>query len=93
MAILDRFRSLPADRHPDPDVRLAHVEGLPLEDRAELEAVAREDESPRVRRAAVKKLMAPAILASIARDDADSGVRADAGVFESPDRPFPNSGW
>jgi hypothetical protein len=81
MAILDRFRSLPAHKHADPDVRLAHVESLPLDEREELAAVAREDESPRVRRAAVKKLLDPIALASIAQDDGDPGVRTDAAAM------------
>jgi hypothetical protein len=78
MALLDRFRSLPVAKHPDPDVRFAHVEGLAIDAREELSSFAREDESPRVRRAAVGKLMDPQILAAVARDDADPGVRAHA---------------
>jgi hypothetical protein len=78
MALLDRFRSLPVAKHPDPDVRLAHVEGLAIDARDELASFAREDESPRIRRAAVGKLMDPAMLAVVAREDADAGVRAHA---------------
>jgi len=78
MALLDRFRSLPASKHPDPDVRLAHVEGLSIDEREQLAAAAREDESPRVRRAAVGKLMDPSTLALVARDEPDPGVRAHA---------------
>src|SRR5262249_43221927 len=43
--------------------------------------MAREDEDARVRRAAVAKLMAPAPLAAIARDDRDDGVRQQAAVM------------
>ena len=75
MAILDRFRSSPAHKHPDPEVRLAYIETLTIDDREPLTSAAREDESPRVRRAAVAKLMDPAILALVVRDDADAGVR------------------
>src|SRR5215470_12551434 len=78
MALLDRFRSHPVAKHPDPDVRLAHVEALAIDARDELASFAREDESPRIRRAAVAKLMDPVVLAVVAREDADSGVRAHA---------------
>ncbi len=78
MAILDRFRPVPGHKHPDPDVRLAYVEALSIDERELLIAAAREDESPRVRRAAVGKLMDPAVLALIVRDDGDAGVRAQA---------------
>ena len=78
MTLLDRFRTQSRDKHSDPAVRLAFVEELPLEERATIAAVAREDEDPRVRRAAVAKLMAPDDLASVARDDADESVRAQA---------------
>ena len=78
MAILDRFRSLPANKHPDPEVRLGYIETLSIDDREPLASAAREDESARVRRAAVGKLMDPSILALVARDDPDPGVRAHA---------------
>ena len=79
MPLLDRFRPLHSSRHADPDVRLAHVESLSIDERQALASAAREDENARVRRAAVAKLMDPAVLAAIARDDADEGVRATAG--------------
>src|SRR5580765_4788692 len=78
MALLDRFRSLPVAKHPDPDIRLAHVEGLAIDERDQLASFAREDESPKVRRAAVGKIMDPAVLALVTREDADSSVRAQA---------------
>jgi hypothetical protein len=78
MALLDRFRSLPASKHPDADVRLAHVESLAIDEREQLASFAREDESPKVRRAAVGKLMDPSVLAIVTHDDTDSGVRAHA---------------
>src|SRR5581483_10154544 len=43
--------------------------------------IAREDADPRVRRAAVGKLLDPAALASIAAGDADESVRADAAAM------------
>ena len=78
MTLLDRFRAQSRERHPDPAVRLAYVVEIPLDDRTQIAAIAREDEDARVRKAAVAKLMAPAVLGQIARDDADEGVRGQA---------------
>jgi hypothetical protein len=78
MTLLDRFRTQARDKHPDPVVRLAFVDELPLSERAAIAAMAREDEDPRVRKAAVAKLMAPDVLATIARDDRDEQVRTQA---------------
>jgi len=78
MTLLDRFRTQSRDKHPDPAVRLAFVDELPLDDRTTIAAMAREDEDARVRRAAVAKLMAPSMLAAIARDDRDKSVRQQA---------------
>src|SRR5438105_14968037 len=78
MALLDRFRTNQPHKHPDAAVRLAYVEELPLDDRDQLAAIAREDEDPRVRRAAVGKLMDPAALARVAREDRDEAVREQA---------------
>ena len=81
MTLLDRFRTQSRDKHPDPAVRLAFVDELPLDDRTTITAMAREDEDPRVRRAAVAKLMVPGTLAAIARDDRDEDVRQQATVM------------
>lgn len=78
MTLLDRFRTQSRDKHPDPAVRLAFVDELPLDDRTTIAAMAREDEDARVRRAAVAKLMVPSMLAAIARDDRDESVRQQA---------------
>jgi Domain of Unknown Function (DUF349) len=78
MAILDRFRTQARHKHPDPAVRLAFVQELPLEERELLAEIARGDADARVRRAAVAKLMDPAALADIARADADPQVKAQA---------------
>jgi hypothetical protein len=78
MTLLDRLRASPPERHPDPAVRLAHVAGIPLDDHQAIAAIARGDEDPGVRRAAVAKLMDPAVLGPVARDDADESVRAAA---------------
>jgi uncharacterized protein DUF349 len=78
MALLDRFRAQPRQKHPDPTVRLAFVQEIPLSEHDLLTEVAREDADARVRRAAVAKLLDPAALSAIAKDDADESVRAEA---------------
>ncbi|HEX4346282.1 MAG TPA: DUF349 domain-containing protein [Vicinamibacterales bacterium] len=81
MTILDKFRTQPRDKHPDAAVRLAYVEELPLVEREAIAAIAKEDEDPRVRKAAVSKLMDPAALGRIAAADADDTVRAAASTM------------
>jgi len=78
MGLLDRFKSQPRWKHPDPGVRLAGVQELPEEDQDLLAAIAREDADPRVRRAAVSKLGSVAALADTIRQDADPQVREEA---------------
>ena len=78
MAILDRFRTVPRHKHPDPSVRLAYVEELPIDDREQLASIARSDDDARVRHAAVAKLLDPPALAGVAREDRDEGVREQA---------------
>ena len=78
MTLLDRFRTQTRHKHPDPSVRLSYVAEIPLDDREMIAAIAREDEDPRVRRAAVGKLMDGSALGSIAREDADESVRSAA---------------
>ncbi len=78
MTLLDRFRAQSRDKHSDPSVRLAFVEELPLSEKEAIAAAAREDDDPRVRKAAVGKLMDPATLAVVLREDNDDGVRSQA---------------
>lgn len=78
MTLLDRFRTQARDSHPDPAVRQAFVQELPMDQPEALAAFARDDEDPRVRKAAVAKLMDPAALSAVARGDADESVRANA---------------
>src|SRR5437762_5042037 len=78
MAILVRFRTVPRHKHPDPGVRLAYVEELPIDDREQLAAIARADDDANVRRAAVAKLLDPPALAGVAREDRDETVREQA---------------
>ena len=59
MALLDRFRTHPVTRIPTPPSGWQFVQELPLDERELLNEVAREDADPRVRRAAVAKLMDP----------------------------------
>ncbi len=81
MTMLDRFRTQTRDKDPDPLVRLAFLEEIPLTERATIAAIAREDEDPKVRKAAVAKLMAPTDLAAIICDDRDEQVRAQAAAM------------
>src|SRR5919201_15657 len=81
MALLDRFRAQPRQKHPDPAVRLAFVQEIPLTDHELLTEVAREDPDARVRRAAVAKLLDPRALADIATSDGDESVRAEAAAM------------
>ena len=77
MTLLDRFRTQPHN-HPDPAVRLAYLAELPITEREQIVAAAREDADPRVRKAAVGKILDPQVLAGILRDDADVSVREAA---------------
>jgi len=78
MALLDRFRAQSGHKNPDAAARLQFVQELPLDERELLTEVAREDSDPRVRRAAVAKLMDPVALAAVAKADADEQVRIQA---------------
>ena len=78
MALLDRFRTQPRQKHSDPAVRLAFVHEIPIDERELLAEIAREDPDARVRRAAVAKLMDVSALAAVAKDDADESVRTQA---------------
>src|SRR5947208_8780707 len=78
MALLDRFRAQPRQKHSDPAVRLAFVQEIPIDERDLLAEIARDDADARVRREAVSKLMDPAALAAVAQRDADDSVRARA---------------
>jgi len=76
--LIERFRSRPEWQHPDPAVRAEAVLRLPASDHELVLALAREDEDPHVRRAAVKRLSEVAVLAEIAGSDADAHVREEA---------------
>jgi hypothetical protein len=78
MTLLERFRAQPRQKHADPSVRLAFVQEIPITEREVLTEIAREDPDPRVRRAAVAKLVDPSALAGVAGADADEAVRDQA---------------
>jgi hypothetical protein len=85
MGFLERFRPQPKWKHGDPAVRLAAVQELGDREAEALAAVARSDADPRVRRAAVARLLEPALLAEIGRADEDEQVREEAfrGLLEA----------
>lgn len=79
--LLDRFRTAPRHKDPDPLVRLAYVVEVPMDDRETIAAIALEDEDPRVRKAAVGKLLDPARLGRIAATDSSDDVRNAAAAM------------
>ena len=78
MSILDRFKTQPKWKSPDPSVRVAGVHELSEDEQEILAAIAREDDDPRVRRTAVSKLGTVTVLADTLRHDGDEGVRDEA---------------
>ncbi len=76
--IIDRLLNKPEWQSPDPAVRAEAVLRLPSSEREALLAIAREDDEPRVRRAAAKKLGDAEALIDLARTDDDEGVREEA---------------
>jgi hypothetical protein len=76
--LINRLINKPEWQDPDPAVRAEAVLRLPSSERDALVAIAREDEEPRVRRAAAKKLADAEALAELARSDPDDGVRDEA---------------
>jgi DNA polymerase III psi subunit len=77
-AIIDRLLNKPAWQSSDPAVRAEAVLHLPSSEHGVLLSVAREDEEPRVRRAAAKKLVDADALSDLARNDDDETVREEA---------------
>jgi hypothetical protein len=75
MGLFSRFRPQPRWKHPDPAVRLAAVEEIPLDEQALLRSIATTDRTPAVRVAAVRKVIDPQALAEVARTDAAPEVR------------------
>jgi hypothetical protein len=81
MGLLDRFRAQPRWKNSSPAIRLAAIEELPLDQQEVLVALAREDRDASVRVAALKKVLAPSVVADIARADADLRVREEAATL------------
>ncbi|HEY7289414.1 MAG TPA: DUF349 domain-containing protein [Vicinamibacterales bacterium] len=81
MTLLERFRAQPRQKHADPAVRLGFVQEIPMSERELLVEIAREDADPRIRRAAVAKLLDPPALGAIASSDADASVREQAAAM------------
>jgi hypothetical protein len=77
-SLIDRLLNKPEWQHPDPAVRAEAVLRLPSAEVETLAAIAQEDDEPRVRRAAAKKLSDTETLIELARGDADEGVREEA---------------
>jgi hypothetical protein len=77
MSFLDRFKIQPKHKSADPDVRIAGVAelGPSDEDTAALVALAREDTDVRVRRAAAARIEDVEVLAGIAGQEQDAGLR------------------
>ena len=79
MSFLDRFKTQPKYRNPDPAIRLAGVAELP--DDAEhwgvIAELAASDEDVRVRRAALERIGVVGYLARIARTERDESLRRD----------------
>src|SRR5262245_54308423 len=78
MGILDRFKTQPKWKSSDPTLRAAGVQEISEEEQDLLASIARTDDDPRVRRAAISKLGTVAVLADAVRSDADEGVRDEA---------------
>ena len=77
MSFLDRFKPQPKWRHTDPAVRAGAVSGMPDdEEHSEvLKELAQADEDVRVRRAAIARVQDVALLARLARSEADGDLR------------------
>ena len=73
MALLHLFK--PKWQHPDPAVRRQAVQTLPSGDENTLTQIAREDESPAIRRLALRRINDLAVLHTAASEDGDRDVR------------------
>ena len=78
MGILEKLRPHPRWKHADPTVRMAAVYELGPDEADTLHTLAREDAEARVRRAAVTRIDAAAVLGEVGRTDPDEEVRAEA---------------
>ena len=81
MSFLDRFKTQPKYRNPDPAIRLAGIAELPddAESWGVIGELAASDEDVRVRRAAIDRIGAVGYLARIARTERDEALRREVG--------------
>ena len=79
MSFLDRFKSQPKYRHPDPTIRLAGLAELPddAESWGVIAELAASDEDVRVRRAAIGRIGAAGYLARLARTERDDALKRE----------------
>jgi hypothetical protein len=79
MSFLDRFKSQPKYRNPDPAIRLAGLAELPddAESWGVIAELAASDEDVRVRRAAVARIGAAGYLARLARTERDDTLKRE----------------
>ena len=79
MSFLDRFKSQPKYRNPDPAIRLAGLAELPddAESWGVIAELAASDEDVRVRRAAVARVGAAGYLARLARTERDEALKRE----------------
>jgi hypothetical protein len=75
MGLLDRFKAQPRWKHPDPDIRMEGVKEVAETEQDVLAGIAREDAEPRVRRAAISRLLDPDVLARLAGGEPDGDIR------------------
>jgi hypothetical protein len=78
MTLLDHFRRRPRWESEDPAVRAEAVREIPPAEQDVLFRLVRQDADPRVRRAALKRIGAVAVLAEAARGDGEPSVREEA---------------
>ena len=73
MALLHFFK--PKWQHPDPAIRRQAVQALSSEDETTLIQISREDDTPAVRRLALRRINDLAVLHTAVSDDSDKEVR------------------
>src|SRR6266545_2008868 len=78
MAILDRFRAQPRQKHPDAAVRLAFVQEIPIDEHDLLTEIARDDADEGVRSQAIAMLRDIALEAFEGLGEAESLAAVDA---------------
>jgi hypothetical protein len=75
MGLLDKLRPHPKYKHADPAVRLEGLHEIDDADQVTLVSLATEDADPRVRRAALNRVTEAGALATIVRNESDTGTR------------------